>query len=57
MTAWPKTTPPDLRRRVEEVLGYRTRPTGQDVWGAVQEWLEAHKVEPPTDLQDDAQNP
>ena len=50
MASWPKTIPPDLRNRVEVVLGYRTRPTGQDVWGVVQEWLEAHKVEPPPDL-------
>lgn len=53
MASWPKTIPTDLRNRVEEVLGYRTRPSGQDVWAAVYEWLEAHGVEPPPHLQKD----
>lgn len=50
MASWPKTVPTDLRNRIEEVLLYRTRPTGQDVWGAVYEWLEGQGVEPPFDL-------
>ena len=53
MASWPKTVPTDLRNRVEEVLSYRTRPTGQEVWGAFQEWLDANGVEPPPGLQRD----
>lgn len=52
MSSWPKSIPPDLRKRVEQVLGYRTRPTRQDVWGAVHEWLEFHGVEPSLDLRE-----
>jgi hypothetical protein len=45
---WPKTVPDDLRRRLEEVLGYRNRPAPQDVWGALLEWLEGEGIEPPS---------
>jgi hypothetical protein len=49
MPSWPKTVPPDLARRLDVVLGYRARPMPQDVWGVLQEWLEANGVEvPPT---------
>lgn len=53
MTGWPKSIPSDLRNRIEEVMGFRTRPSGQDVWGAVHDWREANGVEPPPHLQDD----
>ena len=43
---WTYDTPPDLRRRLEEVLSQRS--TGPaEVWGVVVDWLKANGVEPP----------
>lgn len=47
MATWPKSVPDNLRPGLDAVLGYRNRPTSQDVWGAVLEWLEAEGVQPP----------
>ncbi len=49
MTEWPHTIPPDLRRRLEGVMGFRSfSPT--DVWGEVRDWLVLHGVEAPAKL-------
>ncbi len=54
MTNWPNTIPPDLARMLRHPLGMRSRPSPQDVWGAVQEWLRAHEVPVPETLPTEA---
>ena len=49
---WPQTIPPDLRRKLENVMGYRSY-GAQDLWGEVREWLVAHGVEVPEQLPED----
>lgn len=49
MRHWPQTIPPDLRRRLENVMGYRNFGP-QDVWGEVRDWLVLHEVEVPDRL-------
>jgi len=52
MTDWPQTILPDLRRRLDSVMGYRSfGPT--DVWGEVRDWLVLHGVETPAILPED----
>jgi hypothetical protein len=51
---WPQTIPPDLRRKLENVMGYRSFGP-QDVWGELREWLEKHRVEVPEALPVDQQ--
>lgn len=46
---WPSMMPPDLRRRVEAVLGMRS-PCAADVWTELREWLIRHGVEAPAEL-------
>lgn len=53
---WPQRIPPDLAQRVGTVLGYVARPTEQDIWGEVRDWLVKHDVEPPADLPIDDQS-
>ena len=49
---WPKSVPQDLRKRLDEVLSFRTfGPT--DVWSEVRDWLIAHGVEAPDELPED----
>lgn len=52
MPHWPQTIPPDLRRRLENVTGYRQFGP-QDMWGEIREWLEIHGVEVPAGLPED----
>lgn len=54
MPHWPQTIPPDLRRRLENVTGYRSYGP-QDLWGEVREWLVLHQVEVPEGLPVDPQ--
>ena len=42
---WPNDIRPDLRRRLECVLGHRSFGPA-DIWGEVRDWLILHKVEP-----------
>jgi hypothetical protein len=44
--SWPHDLPPDLRRRLETVLGYRSFGPA-DVWGVVRDWLEEVGAAPP----------
>lgn len=46
MPDWPQTIPPDLCRKLENVVGYRSYGS-QDLWDEVREWLVAHGVEVP----------
>jgi hypothetical protein len=50
--SWPRTCPPDLRRRFEEVLSWRSHGPAE-LWGAVEEWLTLHGVEAPDGLPED----
>lgn len=52
MPDWPLTIPPDLRRRLENVTGYRQFGP-QDLWGEIRDWLEMHGVEVPEGLPED----
>ncbi len=52
MTHWPQTIPPDLRRKLGNVTGYRSFGP-QDIWGEVREWLTTHEVKAPADLPED----
>jgi hypothetical protein len=38
---WPRTVPPDLRRRIEGVLGQRSHGAAE-IWGELCDWLELH---------------
>lgn len=49
MPHWPQTIPPDLRSKLENVMGYRSFGP-QDVWGELRDWLELHQVEVPERL-------
>lgn len=49
---WPQTIPPDLRRKLENVMGYRQFGP-QDLWGEIREWLVAHGVDAPEVLPED----
>lgn len=46
MPSWPNNTPPDLRRRLNDVIGRRSFGAA-DIWGEVKDWLEAHGAEAP----------
>lgn len=52
MPHWPQTIPPDLRRKLDSVMGYRSCGP-QDVWGEIRDWLVMHGVEVPDDLPED----
>ena len=52
MPNWPQTIPPDLRRKLENVMGYRQFGP-QDLWGEIRDWLVAHGVEAPPQLPED----
>jgi hypothetical protein len=52
MTDWPQTIPPDLRRRLDGVMGFRSYGPN-DVWGEVRDWLVLHRVEAPAKLPED----
>jgi len=47
---WSSMIPPDLRARMDAVLGTRQRPLLADVWTELRDWLEAHEVEVPEAL-------
>lgn len=46
---WPNDIPPDLRKRLDRVLSYRSWGAA-DLWGEVREWLADHALEPPETL-------
>lgn len=46
---WPNDLPPDLRKRLDGVLKYRSFGSA-DLWGEIKEWLEGHGLEPPETL-------
>ena len=50
MPQWPTMIPPDLRRKLEPVLGSRNRPLAADVWTELRDWLLKHGVTPPDEL-------
>lgn len=50
---WPSMMPPDLRARIDVLLGTRNMPLAADVWTELREWLEMHEVEPPGRLPED----
>lgn len=50
---WPRTCPPDLRLRLDEVLSTRSHGPAE-IWGEVYDWLVKHQVEPPERLPEDA---
>lgn len=52
MMTWPKSVPPDLKKRLDEVLSFRTFGPAE-VWGEVRDWLVAHGVEAPDKLPED----
>ena len=47
---WPRMIPPDLRSRLEALLGTRNRPLAADVWTELRDWLISHEAEPPGNL-------
>ncbi|AXT26612.1 hypothetical protein D1823_08475 [Ruegeria sp. AD91A] len=47
MKKWPRTTPYDLKCKLECLREYRSKPSLQDDWVAVFEWLIQHGIEPP----------
>ncbi|MEM6481985.1 MAG: hypothetical protein AAF681_09080 [Pseudomonadota bacterium] len=42
--------PPDLRPRMDVVLGARQIPRSADMWTELRDWLEAHEVKAPEGL-------
>jgi hypothetical protein len=46
---WPQTVPPDLRPRLEDVLGQRSHGPAE-IWGEIRDWLVKHGVEAPGGL-------
>jgi hypothetical protein len=49
---WPNSIPPDLRRRLEDVLSYRSFGPA-DLWGEIRDWLIKHQVAAPDQLPED----
>ena len=49
---WPHNIPPDLRKRINDVLGQRSQGAAE-IWGQVRDWLEHHGVQPPEVLPED----
>lgn len=49
---WSQTIPDDLRRRLENVMGYRSFGP-QDLWGEIREWLAANDLPPPAESSGD----
>ncbi|NOD62133.1 MULTISPECIES: hypothetical protein [unclassified Ruegeria] len=47
MKKWPHTIPHDLKCKLESLREYRSKPSLQDDWAAIFEWLNAHNVQPP----------
>lgn len=52
MSEWASNIPPDLRRRLNEVIGRRSFGAA-DLWGEFKEWLEMHAVPAPEQLPDE----
>lgn len=50
---WPSMIPPDLRSKLDPVLGRLTRPLAADVWTELRDWLCKHEVAPPEELPED----
>lgn len=48
---------PDLTRRMQEQDGWRWKPSVQDRWGTLKEWLEVHGIEPPPGLPVEPERP
>jgi len=46
---WPTDIPPDLRRNLETVLGFRSFGPAE-LWGEIRDWLVKHDVQVPDDL-------
>ena len=51
-SSWPHNVPPDLRRRLENVLGFRSYGPAE-LWGEIREWLFLHGIEAPDRLPED----
>lgn len=49
MKPWPNNLPPDLRKRLDDVMRYRSF-GAPEIYAEVKEWLEGHGVEPPDTL-------
>lgn len=47
--AWPSTIPPDLRSKLEAVMGFRQFGP-QELWGEIRDWLSEHGAEVPDGL-------
>ncbi len=47
MRKWPRTIPYHLKCKLEQQQEYRSKPSLQDQWATVLEWLETHGVEAP----------
>lgn len=43
---WPNSCPPDLRRFLEAVLGFRSHGPAE-LWGAFKDWAEVRGIEAP----------
>lgn len=48
---------PDLSRRMRELDGWRWKPSVQDRWGAIREWLELNGLDAPEGLPADPELP
>jgi hypothetical protein len=44
--SWPRTIPPDLKKALEELEGYKFPIQNQDRWAVIREWLEATTAPP-----------
>lgn len=51
-SSWPYTIPPDLRRRLENVLGMRSHGPAE-LWGEIRDWLVLHGAPAPQKLPED----
>ena len=49
---WPNNIPPDLRKRINDVLGQRSF-SAAEIWGEVRDWLDHHGVQVPEKLPED----
>ncbi len=45
MTEWPRTIPFDLKCKLEQLQEWRSKPSLQDEWTTIREWLTKHGVE------------
>ncbi|WP_170794304.1 hypothetical protein [Ruegeria sp. HKCCD7221] len=57
MTEWPRTIPFDFKCKLEQLQEWRSKPSLQDEWTTIREWLTKHEVSAPDVLPRESELP